>query len=137
MFVNFCSHKSLFSKTSILRYRYPSFQIDLGSTNVRVGSTIFGARNIPQKPGPSSSGNTPQSDSSQSQPAESSQTNADSQSETRCSDLPTSSQSGSVDNSANLSENSSVNGPVERAEENNCDTNPGNITQSLQNTSLT
>ncbi|XP_053407689.1 pyridoxal phosphate homeostasis protein-like [Mercenaria mercenaria] len=78
--------------------------IELGSTNVRVGSTIFGARNVPQKSVPGTSGSQPQSDSSQSQPSESSQSDANSQSENRCSQLPSSSQSESRDNGISQSQ---------------------------------
>ncbi|WAR21573.1 PLPHP-like protein [Mya arenaria] len=40
--------------------------IELGSTNVRVGSTIFGARNYPQKPGSQSKGSSTEGNQSDS-----------------------------------------------------------------------
>ena len=44
------------------------FQIELGSTNVRVGSTIFGARNIPQKKQSSASTDANSQSTSSSKP---------------------------------------------------------------------
>ncbi|XP_060576450.1 pyridoxal phosphate homeostasis protein-like [Ruditapes philippinarum] len=104
--------------------------IELGSTNVRVGSTIFGARKGPNQP---VAGNQPQSESSQSQPSGSSQSDLNSQSQDRCSQSANESPSG---NNLSQSAQSSVNETVQTPEERNCDTNSRDFSSTLQNLNL-